>query len=52
MAFPRMLRSAPAWILLTGIAVEGGLWAGGWLSLPMVALGAIMFVLTAKRSSR
>ncbi len=38
MAFPRMLRSAPAWIFLTGIAVEGGLWAGGWLSLPMAAL--------------
>ena len=32
--------------------LAGGLSMGQWLSLPMVALGAIMFSLTAKRSSR
>ncbi len=32
--------------------LAGGLSMGQWLSLPMVALGAIMFALTAKRSSR
>ncbi|WZB70004.1 prolipoprotein diacylglyceryl transferase [Achromobacter xylosoxidans] len=32
--------------------LAGGLSMGQWLSLPMVALGAILFSLTAKRSSR
>ena len=32
--------------------LAGGLSMGQWLSVPMVALGAIMFSLTAKRSSR